>query len=146
MILLVLPNSLKIYYRKLKRLCLIQYKISSQFICESAFTQRHCTNIFGKLLLQMLAKRGNVLWVPKQSLKLPGNQKVMLIAYDTNKYSSNTIISTCCTGNEDYNVAFSRFGVCREIHEKSIELMEIMIKNAIDCIDFFKKRNETLPD
>lgn len=70
----------------------------------------------------------------------------MLISYDTSKYGSETIVSTCCTEDDNYTVAFSRFGVCPQNNEKSAELLELMIKNAIDCIEFWKKKNSGLPD
>lgn len=112
MILLILPNVLKAYYRKLKRMCLIEYKVLSQFVCENALVHRHNVTIFGKILLQMLAKRRNILWVPKQVFELKEKNKIMLISYETCKYCSETIVSTCCTENENYNVGFSKFGVC----------------------------------
>lgn len=33
LILLIIPNGLKTHYRRFKRLCLVQYKILSQFVC-----------------------------------------------------------------------------------------------------------------
>jgi hypothetical protein len=36
-------------------------------------------SIFGKILLQMLAKSGNVLWIPKQVLE--SSRKIMLLAF-----------------------------------------------------------------
>lgn len=76
---IVLPNGLKTYYRKIKKFCLIDHKIISQIICESMLPHRHSINIFGKILLQILAKCGNILWIPKQVLE--SEKKIMLLAY-----------------------------------------------------------------
>lgn len=85
-LLLILPNSLKVHYRKIKKICLINYEIISQLVFESTLNHRHNLTIFGKILLQIIAKMGNILWSPQQIFET--ERKIILIAFSTSRVSS----------------------------------------------------------
>ena len=53
----------------------------------------------------MIAKRGNILWVPKLSVDL---KDTMIMAFDTAKGSKGTIISCCATINSTFSSVFSK--------------------------------------
>jgi hypothetical protein len=66
----VIPNFLKQNYGEIKRECLKNLNIVSQCIVENTLRKKNIQSIATKVLLQMIAKRGNVLWVPKMTGKL----------------------------------------------------------------------------
>jgi hypothetical protein len=67
-LLIVLPNNLKTAYPKLKQYTLIgdpSSKILTQFVTDGTLRRKNgAQTVHTKLLLQMAAKRGNILWVP----------------------------------------------------------------------------------
>ena len=80
MLLIIIPNQFKSGYRKIKKFSLIEHKVLTQLVCESmVINNKNNVTIFGKILLQMLAKSGNVLWIPKQVLE--SSRKIMLLAF-----------------------------------------------------------------
>lgn len=67
-LLIVLPNNLKTAYPKLKQYTLIgesKSQILTQFVTDGTLRRKNgAQSVHTKLLLQMAAKRGNILWVP----------------------------------------------------------------------------------
>jgi len=61
----ILPNQMKKSYGKIKVSSLIDNKVSCQVALESLLKKKNFQSIATKLLLQILVKRGNVLWVPE---------------------------------------------------------------------------------
>lgn len=111
MLLIVVPSGLQMHYKKIKRVCLVKNKIQSQLILESSF-ENSKTNvmIFGKILLQMLAKLGNILWMPKQ-ISLEGIN-VVIIAFEATQANTETILCTCGTNDGSYIPKYSKVNQC----------------------------------
>jgi len=67
-LLIVLPNNLKTAYPKLKQYTLIgdqNSQVLTQFVTDGTLRRKSgVQSVHTKLLLQMAAKRGNILWVP----------------------------------------------------------------------------------
>jgi len=64
---LVLPNNLKTAYPAFKKATLEAGKnreILTQCVLEQTLKKKGAQSIHTKILLQMIAKRGNILWVP----------------------------------------------------------------------------------
>lgn len=61
--LIVLPTSMKNDYKKLKASA-IENGIVTQVITDATMRKKNLQSIATKVLLQIIAKRGNVLWVP----------------------------------------------------------------------------------
>ena len=97
---IVLPNSLKTSYKKIKKLCLIDLKINSQVVTQATLQRKEFSSIATKVLLQMAAKVGNTLWVPKPIESLRG-KKIMLIGVDSTseKGSKGKVIGFCASLN-----------------------------------------------
>ena len=95
----ILPNNFKNNYGNLKKLMLrIGIEKSSQVSLMSTMQKKGFNSVFTKILLQMAAKVGNKLWVPKVSSKIATNG-VMMIGienYGDSSDSSNNILSYCC--------------------------------------------------
>lgn len=56
----------------------------------------------------MIAKRGNVLWVPKLSSNI---RDAMIMAFDTAKVKKQNILSCCATVNATFSSVFSKTGI-----------------------------------
>lgn len=78
MCLIVLPNQLKTQYKKIKNSALVKVKVVCQMTTETTLRKKNLQSIATKILLQIIAKRGNTLWVPKIPANLGG---AMMIAF-----------------------------------------------------------------
>ena len=63
--LIVLPNQLKTQYKKIKSAALVKHKMVCQMTTEGTLRKNNLRSIATKILLQIIAKRGNTLWVPR---------------------------------------------------------------------------------
>ena len=54
----------------------------TQVVTEGTLRKKNLQSIATKVLLQMIAKRGNTLWVPKHNCDL---DSLMMAAFDTSK-------------------------------------------------------------
>lgn len=72
---------------------------------EATLRKNNLRSIATKILLQIIAKRGNTLWVPKVPKNI-GN--VMLVAFETAKGGSQTTLGMCATLNSAFSSIFSR--------------------------------------
>lgn len=61
---IVIPNILKTQYKKIKDYCLLDIKSVSQIATEGTLGKKNVQSIATKILLQIIAKKGNILWVP----------------------------------------------------------------------------------
>ena len=68
--LIIIPNQLKGQYKQIKENCLVNTKIICQVATEGTLRKKNFKSIATKILLQMVAKRGNTLWVPQSAQKL----------------------------------------------------------------------------
>jgi len=76
--LIILPNQLKTQYKKIKNSALVKHKIICQMTTEATLRKKNLQSIATKILLQIIAKRGNTLWVPKIRSNLSG---AMMVAF-----------------------------------------------------------------
>ena len=67
LLMVVIPGNLKNHYPRFKQELLTVKagkEVISQFVVENTLKKKNPQSVHTKLLLQMLAKRGNILWVP----------------------------------------------------------------------------------
>jgi len=76
--LIILPNQLKTRYKEIKALALLRNKIICQITTEGTLRKKNLQSIATKILLQIIAKRGNTLWVPKLPSGMPAT---MIMAF-----------------------------------------------------------------
>lgn len=103
--LILIPNQLKTQYKKIKEKCLLTNKIVCQIATEGTLRKKNFRSIATKILLQMIAKRGNTLWVPESAMKM---EKVMMAAFDTAKMGNKNVISGVATMNSTYSSICSK--------------------------------------
>ena len=102
-VLIVLPGNLKSEYKKIKKAAITKIEIVTQVVTEQTLRKKGFLSIATKILLQVIAKRGNTLWVPETTYKF---ENTMLLGFDTAKsITGKTVITGCST----INSTFSRF-------------------------------------
>ena len=98
----IIPNSFKTHYSSLKKLVLKEgIEVNSQVCLVSTLQKKGFASVFTKILLQMSAKIGNKLWVPKVSKEVPSSG-ILLIGienYGDQQNKSMNILSYCCNTN-----------------------------------------------
>lgn len=77
----------------------------SQIFTDGKLRNKNAQSIATKVLLQMLAKRGNTLWVPKVKSNL---KDTMLIGIDTASLGGKTVLAACGTVNSSYTSIYSK--------------------------------------
>jgi hypothetical protein len=63
----VLPNPAKNIYKHLKTLCYCELNVLLQVVNDGILKKKEFQSVATKVLLQIAAKVGNVLWVPKNT-------------------------------------------------------------------------------
>jgi hypothetical protein len=97
---------MKSQYKKVKQAALISSKIICQVATEGTLRKKNFQSIATKILLQIIAKRGNTLWVPKSNSKINDS---MLVGFDHAKISGNKFsISLCATINSTFSSIYSK--------------------------------------
>jgi len=76
----------------------------TQVVSDATLRKKNLQSIATKVLLQIIAKRGNTLWVPKTTCEV---KKTMMIAFDSAKSGGNSILSVCCSVNSTFTSFFS---------------------------------------
>jgi hypothetical protein len=102
--LIILPNQFKTQYKKVKAEALLHHKIICQVTTEGTLRKKNLQSIATKILLQIIAKRGNTLWVPRMPAGMP---VTMMIAFETVRDRKSTL-GMCATLNSTFSSIFSR--------------------------------------
>lgn len=73
-------NSMTNIYKDLKQFLLTEKSIISQVATERTMRKKNLQSIATKILLQIIAKRGNTLWVPKLNFEV---NDIMMTSFDS---------------------------------------------------------------
>lgn len=112
-------------YKKLKNYT-IKNGIITQIMTEMTLRKKNLQSIATKVLLQIIAKRGNILWVPKTEKNI---KCAMLIGFDTSKTSFGaTLISACATINSTFSTLFSTHNTYDKSEDKYKSMCELTMK------------------
>lgn len=123
--LIVIPNYLKHAYPDIKKECLTKLGIVSQCVVEGTLRKKNIQSIATKLLLQMIAKIGNILWVPRVNADTRG---IMMIAFDTAKAMNQNIISCIATTNDSFSLFFAKASQYNDNNEKFNEMVKLSVE------------------
>ncbi len=63
-LLIIIPGNMKVEYKKIKKLTISNGQIVTQIVTDITLRKKGIQSIATKILLQIIAKRGNTLWVP----------------------------------------------------------------------------------
>lgn len=86
----------------------------------------------------MIAKRGNILWVPKTSGKI---NDAMIMAFDSAKGHRGNSIVCCATINDTFSSYYSKTSKFSNNEDKFNE----MVKLSLECINYYSKKNSRNP-
>lgn len=135
--LIVLPGNMKNDYKKLKKITL-QKELVTQVMTEITIRKKNLQSIATKVLLQIIAKRGNTLWVPQTAKEIEG---CMLLAFDTAKIQSGTILAATATINSTFSTIHARTKVFSNPEEKFAAMRDL----TLGCISAYFDRNKNIP-
>ena len=147
-LLIVIPAGMKSSYPALKQKTLgmckgddKQYpRVISQFVVES--TVGKGMSVHTKLLLQMIAKRGNILWVAQLKEKLlPVVDRVMLLGIDSGSKDKLESYAGCGTINSTFSLIYS--GV-KKVSNKADKFRDMLVVTN-KCISGYVVRNKSPP-
>jgi hypothetical protein len=130
-----LPNQLKTQYKKIKVLALLKSQIVCQITTEATLRKKNLQSIATKILLQIIAKRGNTLWVPKVPSGLPAT---MMVAFESAKSGSVTTVSMCATLNSTFTSIFSRTNILKSTDSK----FSLYSSLAMQAVTAYAARNK----
>jgi aubergine-like protein len=135
----VIPPNMKGQYKQIKEASLVENKLVCQIAVESTLRKKNAQSIATKILLQIIAKRGNTLWVPKGKGKF---EDLMLIGIDNCTLANGkNLMSACCTVNSTFT----------SIQTKNVEFKTIDDKFSATCsavldlVNAYVDRNKVPP-
>ncbi len=105
---------------------------------EATLRKKNLQSIATKILLQIIAKRGNTLWVPKAP---SGLTTTMMIAFEGAQGPKKTTLGMCATINSTFSSIFSRTEQYQNVSEK----FNLMASLSLKAIDAYSHRNKEVP-
>jgi aubergine len=145
LLMVTIPMGLKTSYPKLKQATLAiteKREILTQFVVENTLKKKGVQSIHTKLLLQMIAKRGNILWIPSYQEEMNKvMEKVMLLGIDTGSKGSCNLMAAVGTINSTFSLYSSATTKNGEGDRKFNAMLEVTLK----CIEGYVSRNKSPP-
>jgi hypothetical protein len=92
-----------------------------------------------KVLLQIIAKRGNILWVPETLREVPG---AMLLAFGTAKVKQGTVLAAIATTDATFS---SHYTPQCKVFTKPEEKFQAMVELTLLCLFAYSNRNHINP-
>ena len=129
---------MKTQYKRMKNTALLKHRIICQMTTENTLRKNNLRSIATKILLQIIAKRGNTLWVPKAP---KGVNEAMILAFETVKAGKKTTLGMCATLNATFSSIFSR----TETYESMDRKFTSMLNLTMNAVDAYAHRNKQPP-
>jgi hypothetical protein len=95
---------MKTQYKQIKVKSVESNQMLTQVMVDSQLSKKGFQSIATKILLQIIAKRGNTLWVPRPLCII---DNCMLVGYDECKFQAGTLVALCATINSTFSSVFS---------------------------------------
>lgn len=121
---IVIPSSLKTQYKQIKIKSIETNQMLTQVMVDTQFGKKGFQSIATKILLQIIAKRGNTLWVPRPLCEIEG---CMLVGFDSCKVQKGTLMAICATINSTFSSVFSATRVFGDNSEKFNKMKELLM-------------------
>lgn len=125
MVFVAIPNTLKNQYKKIKEHCLMEACILSQVACESTLGKKNVQSIATKILLQIIAKKGNTLWVPSFSKQI---SHTMIVGFDNASVGGKSVVSICSTINSTFSSVFTLSERYSSNEDKMVKMSNLLCK------------------
>jgi hypothetical protein len=137
--LIVIPPNMKTQYKRIKEASLVENQLVCQVAVEATLRKKNAQSIATKILLQIIAKRGNTLWVPKGKAKY---EDIMLIGIDNCQLpNGKSLMAACGTVNSTFT----------SIQTKTVEFKSLEDKFSATCtavldlVNAYVDRNKVPP-
>jgi hypothetical protein len=110
-----------------------------QVATEGSLRKKNAQSIATKILLQIIAKRGNTLWVPQFSSKI---EDTMIAGFDNASIQGDKfILAACGTVNSSFTSIYSK-----TVEYKGLEgKFAAMCTSLLDIVNYYVDRNKTPP-
>ena len=135
---IVIPPNMKTQYKRLKDFSLHTLGVVSQVAVESTLNKKNNQSIITKLLLQINAKVGNILWSPSAQINTSG---MMIVGIDNSCAGRKNIVSLCGTYDDTFTSVYSSSGV----YEKPEDKFLVMKQLILEAIGHYVKVNQKGP-
>lgn len=130
---------MKSQYKRIKEASLIENRMVCQVATEGTLRKKNAQSICTKILLQIIAKKGNTLWVPVTQAKI---EDTMLVGVDTAKMPGNkNILSMVGTVNSTFTSYSSKIDVYESNDHKFQKMASLLMK----IINYYVDRNKKTP-
>jgi argonaute-like protein implicated in RNA metabolism and viral defense len=97
---------MKSQYKRIKEACLINNKMVCQVATDGVLRKKNAQSIATKILLQIIAKKGNTLWVPQFKANI---DNAMLVGMDNaSLHGDKFILAACGTVNSTFTSVYSK--------------------------------------
>lgn len=77
----------------------------TQVLTDAKLKNKNAQSIATKVLLQIIAKRGNTLWISKPTCQA---EQTMLVGFDTSKVGSKTLLAISAFINSTFSSIYSK--------------------------------------
>lgn len=96
----------------------------TQVLTDAKLRNKNAQSIATKVLLQMIAKRGNTLWISKPTCSF---NNTMILGFDTAKIGSKTLMAACATINSTFSSVYSCTGTYDGNQNKFGKMVELLL-------------------
>lgn len=119
---------------------MLDNKLVCQVACEATLRRKNAQSIATKILLQIIAKRGNTLWVPKGGKsKL---EDIMLVGIDNGSIQGGkNILAACGTVNSTFTSIYTKTEQYKGLEDK----FSATCKAVLDIVNYYVERNKVPP-
>ena len=122
-------------------------KILTQFFVNFNPKRKPNLSVYSKLLLQMMAKQGKVLWRVQRGLSSNKKDLAMMIGIDLINYRGGHLISATCTMDKNFTKFYNECGYVKaSTKQNTKDFNSTCISNLVKkCVSKFTKKNEKFP-
>lgn len=140
----IIPSNFKSQYKALKRLTLkTGVDKNSQIAVTNTLQKKGVASILTKILLQMAAKVGNKLWVPKIPSRV-ASSGLMVVGIENYSDKSNktlNVMSFCSNTNSEFSSFYSNYVYTAKQDGSSTHMKQILF----DCLNEYISKSQHPP-
>ena len=145
-LMVVIPKNLSTAYPRLKLATYAHDRetpLITQFVTDATLrSKKGAQSVHTKLLLQMIAKRGNILWVPSYQEEMNNVlDKTMMVGLDSGSKGGCSMMAACGTINSTFSLMASATRPLEGVEKK----FQAMLAVTVDVLKAYASRNKGPP-
>ena len=110
----------------------------TQVLTDAKLKNKSFQSIATKVLLQIFAKRGNILWTCKTACEV---EQTMMVGFDTSKFGSKTVLAITAFINSTFSSIYSKTVLYEGNENKYIKMIELLLS----AVNAYMERNDKRP-